>query len=51
MNMHLIDFMNEDIKKKLIKKTYKKKETIFSASLPTESSFYYDVFDGKWISF
>lgn len=26
--MHLIDFMNEDIKKKLVKKTYKKKETI-----------------------
>ena len=36
MNMHLIDFMNEDIKKKLIKKTYKKKETILFAEQENE---------------
>ena len=34
--MHLIDFMNEDIKKKLIKKTYKKKETILFAEQENE---------------
>lgn len=27
--MYLIDFMNEDIKKKFVKKMYKKKEIIF----------------------
>ena len=34
--MHLIDFMNEDIKKKLVKKTYKKKETILFAEQENE---------------